>query len=47
MNTEEILFAKVVMLEAELTETRKKLIEVERLLIQVLNVVKGNTKHDI
>jgi len=47
MNTEEMLFAKVVMLEAELTETRKKLIEVERLLIKILEVVKGNSKHDI
>jgi hypothetical protein len=47
MNSEERLFTKVVMLEEELAQTKKKLIEVERLLIKILEVVKGNSKHDI
>lgn len=43
MNSEERLFTKVVMLEEELAQTKKKLYEVEVLLIQILDVVRSKT----
>lgn len=46
MNTEEMLFAKVVMLENELMLTKQRLIVVEQLLEKALDSIKGN-KNDI